>query len=391
MLKVALAGKPNCGKSTFFKAATLADAEVANYPFTTIKPNVGVAHVRTTCPCTKLPERCGNCVDGIRYMPVELIDVAGLVPDAHQGRGLGNAFLDDLRQAEAFIHVVDASGSTDIEGNPVGLAKHDPTEDITFLEREISYWLMGILKRSWDRLSRRISAEHLSIERTITEQMSGAGVEEKHVHKALSKLKLDENPTKWTDDDLFNLCDMLRQLSKPMMIAGNKMDITPKNLMDKITSLPYPVIPTSAEAELALMLASRSGIIRYNPGDSDFEIINQDITDTQRNALEKLRELLSMFSGTGVQQCLNSVVFDLLGYVVVYPVEDEHKLTNSDGDVLPDAFLMPPGSNAKDLAYAVHTDLGEGFLYAVDVLSGKRVGDAHELKMGDIIKVVSTR
>ena len=154
--------------------------------------------------------------------------------------------------------------------------------------------------------------------------------------------------------------------------------------------LPYITVPTSSEAELVLRMANKSGIIRYIPGDRDFEIVGKP-TDPQKKALEKIRSILKHYGSTGVQECLNKVVFDLLEYVVVYPVEDENKLTNVDGEVLPDALLMSKGSTAHDLAYMVHTDLGEGFLYAVDARTKRRVGEDYVLKNGDIIKVVSTR
>jgi ribosome-binding ATPase YchF (GTP1/OBG family) len=88
MLSIALAGKPNAGKSTFYKAATESDVDVGNYPFTTIDPNRGMSYVRTECPCLDRDERCDSehCRDGKRYVPVELLDVAGLVPGAHEGR-----------------------------------------------------------------------------------------------------------------------------------------------------------------------------------------------------------------------------------------------------------------------------------------------------------------
>jgi ribosome-binding ATPase YchF (GTP1/OBG family) len=174
-MTIGLAGKPNSGKSTFFKASTLADVEIANYPFTTIHPNKGVTYVRTKCPCTERDHRCGNCMDGVRYVPIELIDVAGLVPDAHMGKGLGNTFLDDLRQAQAIIHVIDAAGSTDIEGNPIDVGSHDPLEDINFLNHEITMWMVGILKRNWQKISRKIQGEGLKIERVLAEQLAGAG------------------------------------------------------------------------------------------------------------------------------------------------------------------------------------------------------------------------
>lgn len=107
MITLALAGKPNCGKSTFFRAATMAPAEIANYPFTTINANFGVAYFRAVCPCRSLSLTCESCQDGVRFVPVNLVDVAGLVPDAHKGRGLGNQFLDNLRQADAILHILE--------------------------------------------------------------------------------------------------------------------------------------------------------------------------------------------------------------------------------------------------------------------------------------------
>ena len=124
MLQIAVCGKPNVGKSSFFNSATASSVEMANYPFTTIDANKAVAHVISQCPCKEMNVTCNpnnsQCIDGTRLIPIELIDVAGLVPGAHEGKGLGNKFLDDLMQAKVFIHVIDASGGTDAEGNPLG-------------------------------------------------------------------------------------------------------------------------------------------------------------------------------------------------------------------------------------------------------------------------------
>src|SRR5688500_15055948 len=99
-MKVGLVGKPNVGKSTLFAAATLAEAAIGNYPFTTIEPNVGVGHVRVPDPGAELgvasTPRTGKVVGATRLVPVELVDVAGLVPGAHQGRGLGHKVRSDL-------------------------------------------------------------------------------------------------------------------------------------------------------------------------------------------------------------------------------------------------------------------------------------------------------
>lgn len=389
-MTIGLAGKPNSGKSTFFKASTLADVEIANYPFTTIHPNKGVTYVRTKCPCTERDHRCGNCMDGVRYVPIELIDVAGLVPDAHMGKGLGNTFLDDLRQAQAIIHVIDAAGSTDIEGNPIEVGSHDPLEDVNFLNHEITMWMVGILKRNWQKISRKIQGEGLKIERVLAEQLAGAGVEESQVIEALMMTKLDHNITKWSDEEIINLCDKIRIISKPMIIAANKADIAPVQNLDNLKAIGGIVVPTSAAAELALRSASKSGAIKYDLGDSDFSIVAQNLSPAQQKALESIRSFLHKMHNTGIQECINKAVFELLDLIVVYPVEDEGKWTDKHGKMLPDAFLMKRGSNAHQLAYKVHSDIGDGFLYAVDAKTKMRLGEKHELVDGSVVKIVST-
>jgi hypothetical protein len=389
-MTIGLAGKPNAGKSTFFKAATLADVEIANYPFTTINANRGVTYVRTDCPCTEKGKPCGKCNDGIRYVPVEVIDVAGLVPDAHKGRGLGNAFLDELRQAQAIIHVIDASGATDIEGNPGDIGSHDPLEDIGFLNREITMWMAGILGRNWERLARKIQAEGLKPEQVIAEQLMGAGVCEGDVHEALCRYK-DDNYEKWQETELAELCDLIRLIGKPLMIAANKIDIAPPENVQNLGELDLIVVPVSAAAELALRNAAKHQLIDYLPGNEDFNIISEP-DEKQKKGLESLKAFMQARQphGCGIQECINRAVFDLLDLIVIYPVEDENHWTDRNDNILPDAFLMKKGSTAHDLAYRVHTDIGDRFLYAVDGRTKMRLGEKHELKDGDVVKIVST-
>ncbi len=398
---IAIAGKPNAGKSTFFKASTLADAEIAAYPFTTISPNIGIAHVRVPCPCRELLQdarSCGNCIRGLRFIPVELIDVAGLVRGAHEGRGLGNEFLDELRRAEAIIHVVDASGGTDADGNPVQVGTHDPVEDIRFFREELRMWVFGILSRSWRKLTRKAELEGMKIERLIAEQLAGVGVTEEQIKAAILHAGIGADHRSWDEEGLKGLAAEIIRTSKKMVVAANKADIAPEELMAKLRAYEAGggegVIPCSAAAELALRTAAKQNIIEYLPGDSDFvvpETHARAITPEQRAGLEKIRRLLGVYGTTGVQEVINRVVLQLLNYIVVYPVEDEHKFTDSSGRILPDAYLMKRGSRAKDLAYAVHSDIGKGFLYAIDARTKRRLGERYELADGDVIKVVYAR
>jgi ribosome-binding ATPase len=393
MLSVGLAGKPNSGKSTFFKAATLAEVDIANYPFTTIDANHGVSYVRVKCPCQELglKDDCGKCTDGVRFIAIELIDVAGLVPDAHLGKGLGNEFLDALRVAEAVIHVLDASGSTDAEGNPIGLGNYDPINDVKFLEHEIGMWIFGILKGNWEKLMRNYRALGGKPEQIMADQLGGVGVFDAHIRRALTEMKTD--PGAWKDEDLLRFAQLLRKFSKPMIIAANKVDIAPKPFVDKLMALKTDgqiVMPVSGAAEIALRMADKAGLIKYLPGDSDFQVLGE-LNKAQKAGLDKIRALLKEFGSTGVQECLNMAVFNLLDYIVLYPVEDENKFTDSKGVTLPDAYLMKRGSTAKDLAYRIHSDIGDTFLFAIDARKKMRLGEKHELKDGDVIKIVSTK
>lgn len=369
----------------------MVEVDIANYPFTTIDANHGVSHVRVPCPCKELgiAHGCGKCKDGVRFVSIELIDVAGLVPDAHLGKGLGNEFLDALRVAEAVVHVLDASGSTDAEGNPIGLGNYDPVNDVKFLEYEIGMWLYGILKRNWEKLMRNYKALGGKPEQIIMDQMGGAGVMDTHIRRALADMKTD--PGSWDDEQLKRFAGLLRKYSKPMIIAANKTDIASPDNVKKLLALKDEIVmPVSGAAEIALRMADKAGLIKYNPGDPDFEVAGQ-LNKAQAAGLEKIRALMKQFGGTGVQQCINRAVFDLLDYIVLYPVEDESKFTDRKGVILPDAFLMKRGSTARDLAFRVHSDIGESFLFAIDAKTKMRLGEKHELKDGDVIKIVSTK
>lgn len=387
MIEIAIVGKPNAGKSTFLKAATLADVKIANYPFTTINPNFAIGYVTTRCVCKELGLDCKKCINGIRFIPIRLIDVPGLVPGAHEGRGLGNKFLDDLRQAQAFIHVVDFSGLTDNEGNPT--RGHDPIEDIKFLENEIDEWLLSIVLRALERYfktRRKSDIEEIDeVASLIAKQLTGLGIKEPIIKSCLLELKEELK-----EENLREFVKSLRRKAKPMLIAANKLDMEEarenyRRLKDEVE---YPIIPCSADYELALRIASKSGIIDYLPGESDFKI-KGNLNEKQLDALKKIKKFLEEFKFTGVQQCLNKVVFDLLNYIVVYPVENENKFSDKNGNVLPDAFLIPNGAKPIDLASTIHTELAENFICAIDARTKQRVASDYNLKNNDIIKIVT--
>jgi hypothetical protein len=393
MLQIAVTGKPNVGKSSFFNSATLSEAEVAGYPFTTIDANKAVGHVVSTCPCTQLELTCSprnsKCVEGKRLIPVELVDVAGLVPGAHEGRGLGNKFLDDMMQAKVLLHIIDASGSTDEEGRPCEPGSHDPLEDINFLQHEIVMWLMSILKKNWNRMVRKVMSEHLDFAKVIAEQFSGIGVALEEVIEA--KRIITKDYDKWEDEDIVAFLEDLLQRSKPTIIVANKADTsTAAENINRLQEKYENVIPASAESELALVRAAEAGLISYVSGDSDFEVLDQEkLSSQQLKALEYIREhVLQKYGSTGVQEALNMAVFKVLDMIVVYPVEDEHKYCDQKGNVLPDAILIRKGSKPRDLAYVIHTDIGESFMHAIDAKKGMRVSSDYELEEGDIISIV---
>ena len=387
-MKVGLVGKPNAGKSTFFNAVTSAVAQIGDYPFTTIDKNVGIAHVRKPCPSKELglvPNPNNSLSkDGIRYIPIEVIDVAGLVPGAHEGKGMGNKFLDDLRQADVLIHVVDSSGSTDLEGNSVELA--DPLEEISFLKNELHHWIANIIIRNWSRSARAVEAGE-KIENFLSERLAGLKISREAVILSLRKSAISKPIMKWDVDDALILARTIQQVSKPIVIAANKADVASEQNKKNLERA--SAILTSSDFELALKNASKANLIEYSPGSSKFSSDSSNLKDNQINALKLISDFLEEHGSTGVQECLEKAVLDKLDLIALYPVEDETHFTDGQQRILPDAFLLPRGSTALDLAYKVHTDIGDSFIRAIDCNSKRVIGRDHELSDGDIIKIVA--
>jgi ribosome-binding ATPase YchF (GTP1/OBG family) len=393
-MQIGLLGKTNVGKSTFFSAATQTTAQIGNYPFTTIDPNVGIAFVKTNCACKYfgINHNHPSCINGTRYIAIKLIDVAGLVPGAHEGKGLGNKFLDDARTAEVLIHVVDASGSTDLQGQPILAGTHDPLEDLKFVEEEFDQWMKQILQREWQKLTRELESKSGKVIQAISQRFSGLGIDEYDVESVLHSLNLhSKKPNDWNEDELLSFVKMLRKRTKPIIIAANKSDLClDLSILDEFKKI-HPTIACSAETELLLRKAAKNKMIEYLPGEKSFKIRSGiDLNPQQKNALDLAEKVISKLDGTGIQQILDSACFDILKLITVFPVEDETKLSNKNGEVLPDAKLLRPGSTARDLAKSIHQDLANGFLFAIDAKTKQRVGAEHPLKSGDVMKIVST-
>jgi ribosome-binding ATPase YchF (GTP1/OBG family) len=401
MIRIGLIGKTNTGKTTFYNSATLSAAEISNYPFTTKQPNVGNAHAIALCVHKEFDlqdnPKNSRCIDGWRFIPIELVDLPGLIKGAWEGKGLGNQFLSIAAQSDALLHVVDASGSIDASGKIAESGTGDPVADVGDIEEELVMWYLKLFEANRDKISRAITGAGMEVIPAITEVFRGIGVKEEHVRLALEQnkltaIKVDDFGPQQTKD----FCWSLRDISKPTLIVANKVDLPSATENFRRLREEYKdiiVIPASADAELTLRRAETRGVIRYIPGDERFEINEQtSLNDKQKWALNFIRkDILGEYMRTGVQFAINVAVFKLLKMNAIYPVANAQSFADKHGNVLPDVYLMKSGSTVEDLAREIHSELAKGMLYAVDARDGLRLPLDYHLKDRDVLSIVSAR
>ncbi|MCL4375996.1 YchF-related putative GTPase [Candidatus Parvarchaeota archaeon] len=378
-MKIGIIGRTNVGKSTLFKALTLEEVEIEDRPFTTIEPNKGVGYVTVECPEKYFNVKCNPhnapCIDGTRFVPINIIDVAGLVEGASEGKGLGNKFLSDIMEADAIIEVIDISGNTDSSGNKT--KDFDPAIDIEMVDNEIKKWIASIISRS-----RYVGKEDIAD--IIFKNVSGINIKYSTVKEVVKELNVKEI----NEDTALKMASLMMKKDKPMLILCNKMDSV-EDLEERIKKLrerfDYDFMACSAAAELTIREAEKGGFIRFK--DNKIERL-KELSSDQEKAINIIDRIIKKYGGTGVREALNRLVFELKGYKVVFPVEDEKKLTDGFGRVLPDAYLVEKDATPKEVAAMIHSDIAKNYKGAIDCKTGLKVKNDYPVKNGQVLKIL---
>ncbi|ETV95289.1 hypothetical protein H310_11190 [Aphanomyces invadans] len=401
-LVIGCVGKPSAGKSTFFNAVTDGKAKVGNFPFTTIEPNEGITYYTTECPCKSRGKsglckpRYGQCVGGTRHIPVKLLDVAGLIPGASEGAGLGNKFLDDLRHAHVLMHIIDVSGTTNEKGETT--IGYNPLNDADWLTTEIHNWVFNNLWKRWGSIARRHSATQSTLRATFQGQLSGYGASVATILAMLNSMgDAVKEPcvlTTWGEAEVHALVDAFLTQRFPTILVLNKADIgndTDKNIeriVDKYGGDRCFVASAASEVFLRNMHTKRH--IMYEPGDMVYTTSDDDasllpLLPKMSARLDQVSDMvLFRYGSTGVRAAINAAVA-LSNMVVVYPVKSLKNLTTVEGDVFGHAILVRAGTTVREVAYVLSPVVGANYLYA-EGEDGRRLSEDDAVSMNLIVK-----
>lgn len=403
-------------------------AKVGNYPFTTIEPNTGVTYYRAPCPCVahdKKAECCpkyGRCEDGVRFIPVRLLDVAGLVPGASEGKGLGNKFLNDLREADVLLHILDASGTTNEKGEAT--VGYDPINDAEWLHGEVHAWIYNNLWGRWGSVARKHTATKSSVANTLQLQLSGYGANGSTVNRTLDEMGVRDpvDLSDWGEDQVHSLVDAFLKVRFPTLLLLNKADQggeTDRNIARIVERYDASrCFVSSAAAECFLKICKQKGQIRYTVGDRNFETLydiqddldfrkmrGEDVSELEtaigslvaldgktKKRLEKIRDMVMFrYGGTGVWGAVQAAV-ETQKPVVVYPVRSLTNFsTEAEGrGVFGSAMILRAGSTVRTAVGHTCHGMLELFQYGELLEEGdtrRRVGEDFVLPGGpNIIK-----
>lgn len=393
---IGIVGKPSSGKSTMLNSLTDANAAVGAFPFCTIDPNKATGYLQVDCACsrfdTSLQKLCkpnyGWCHDGKRHVPIMLLDVAGLVPGAHSGRGLGNKFLDDLRHADALIHVVDVSGTTNEEGK--NTRGYDPLNDIEWLQDEIRLWIENNLKRRWGSIVRKHTATKSSIVDTLQAQFGGYGSLSPMIQRALDRIDNLPPLEDWNDDWITKVVKSFMLEKFPTVLALNKIDHPDADKNVSKIMLKYSdskIVLTSAITEVFLRKLKKQKFVHYDEGTEFIDTFEDDPVNLKEldekilNRIEKIRDLvLYRFGSTGVVQVLQASV-DILGLIPVYTVKNIQSFTGGNGtNVFRDCFLVKRGTTVGKVARYIMGS--EVTIAAIETVGGVKVSEESLVEPG---------
>lgn len=392
---IALVGKPSLGKSTTLNSLTDANAKVGAFPFTTIDPNKATGYLEVDCACSRFKKQAlckpnyGYCRDGKRGVPIMLLDVAGLVPNAHLGRGLGNKFLGDLTEADCLIHIVDVSGTTNAEGKAT--RGYDPIHDIEWLQDEIFRWILGNLTEKWGSIARRHVATRLTTLETLRQQLGGYSANKQLIGRALDLLPGLAPLQDWDNDTIEKVVRTFMEVKFPTVLSLNKMDHpdADKNVSKIILQHPkLKCVLTSSITEVFLRKLAAQNYIKYDLGTEFVDTIDdlgpesglKPLDDKLRNRIENIRDLvLYRFGLTGVVQLLQAAA-DLLDLVPVYPVRNINNFGGLSGDsVFRDCVLVKRGTAVISVARKI---MGDVTIAAIEGVGGTRVAEEDTVDVG---------